>query len=202
MSSRSASTTLVTSRSSKDCSAGLARPARIVIVSSGTHDPAKRTGMPAPRYTSAGAVAHADPAVPPAEPIGTLGRRRYTTSKLCNVLFAYELDRRLRESGSEVTVNVFDPGLLPGSGLARDYTGAQRLAWRFVGPLLRVLPGVNSTRTSGRNLAALATDERYANTSGQYFSGLRAIRSSAESFDRAKAADLWVTSERLVDAAA
>jgi NAD(P)-dependent dehydrogenase (short-subunit alcohol dehydrogenase family) len=147
-------------------------------------------------------VAQANPTAEPEEPIGTLGRRRYTTSKLCNVLFAYELDRRLRKSNSEVTVNVFDPGLLPGSGLARDYTGPQRLAWRFLGPLLRVLPGVNSARTSGRNLAALATDERYADTSGQYFSGLRPTRSSAESFDRAKATDLWVTSERLVEASA
>ena len=29
------------------------RPARILVVSSGTHDPGKRTGMPEPRYTSA-----------------------------------------------------------------------------------------------------------------------------------------------------
>ncbi|CKM70564.1 dehydrogenase/reductase [Mycobacterium tuberculosis] len=29
----------------------LARPARIVVVSSGTHDPSKHTGMPDPRYT-------------------------------------------------------------------------------------------------------------------------------------------------------
>ncbi len=157
----------------------LAHPARIVVVSSGTHDPSKRTGMPAPRYTSADALAQANPAADPHEPIGTLGRRRYTTSKLCNVLFAYELDRRLRENGSDVTVNVFDPGLLPGSGLARDYTGPQRLAWRFVGPLLRVLPGVNSARTSGRNLATLVTDERYASTSGRYFAGLRATSSSS-----------------------
>ena len=180
----------------------LAHPARIVVVSSGTHDPAKRTGMPAPRYTSADALAQANPAAPPEEPITTLGRRRYTTSKLCNVLFAYELDRRLRESRGDVTVNVFDPGLVPGSGLARDYTAPQRLAWRFLFPLLRVLPEVNSARTSGRNLAALATDERFAGTSGQYFSGLKATSSSAESLDRAKAADLWTTSERLVGASA
>ena len=101
-----------------------------------------------------------------------------------------------------MTVNVFDPGLVPGSGLARDYTAPQRLAWRFLFPLLRVLPEVNSARTSGRNLAALATDERFAGTSGQYFSGLKETSSSAESLDRAKAADLWTTSERLVAASA
>jgi light-dependent protochlorophyllide reductase len=172
----------------------LARPARIVVVSSGTHDPDKFTGMPHPRYTSA-----ADLALPPA---GTStaeeGRRRYTTSKLCNLLFSYELDRRLGRGEQGVTVNAFDPGLMPGSGLARDYPPMQRLAWRYLFPALRVLPGVRSTRASGRYLAALSTDARFDGVSGEYFSGRRPIRSSADSYDPAKAHDLWETSERLL----
>ena len=168
----------------------LAHPARIVVVSSGTHDPSKRTGMPDPRYTSAADLAH-----PHSEQSGDDGRRRYTTSKLCNVLFTYELDRRL---GQGVTVNAFDPGLMPGSGLARDYPPLQRLAWRYLLPALRVLPGVRSTRTSGRYLAALANDARFDGVTGQYFDGLRPIKSSADSYDRDKALDLWETSEELL----
>jgi light-dependent protochlorophyllide reductase len=169
----------------------LVRPARIVVVSSGTHDPSKHTGMPEPRYTSA-----ADLAQPRAEQDD--GRRRYTTSKLCNVLFANELDRRLGHGGQGVAVNAFDPGLMPGSGLARDYPPLQRLAWRYLLPALRVLPGVRSTRTSGRYLAALTNDARFDGVSGEYFDGLRPIRSSADSYDRDKALDLWETSERLL----
>jgi light-dependent protochlorophyllide reductase len=169
----------------------LAHPARIVVVSSGTHDPSKHTGMPEPRYTSA-----ADLAQPRAEQDD--GRRRYTTSKLCNVLFTYELDRRLGHGGQGVAVNAFDPGLMPGSGLARDYPPLQRLAWRYLLPALRVLPGVRSTRTSGRYLAALTNDARFDGVSGEYFDGLRPIRSSADSYDRDKALDLWETSERLL----
>ncbi|MDT5183460.1 MAG: hypothetical protein QOI29_1618 [Mycobacterium sp.] len=168
----------------------LAHPARVVVVSSGTHDPSKHTGMPDPRYTSA-----ADLAQPRAEQDD--GRRRYTTSKLCNVLFTYELDRRLGHGGQGVAVNAFDPGLMPGSGLARDYPPLQRLAWRYLLPALRVLPGVRSTRTSGRYLAALTNDARFDGVSGEYFDGLRPIRSSADSYDRDKALDLWETSERL-----
>ncbi|MFG1934771.1 SDR family NAD(P)-dependent oxidoreductase [Mycobacterium sp. NPDC048908] len=170
----------------------LVPPARIVVVSSGTHDPDKRTGMPDPCYTSAASLADPDASL-------THGRQRYTTSKLCNVLFAYELDRRL---GDGVTVNAFDPGLMPGSGLARDYPPLQRFAWRYLLPALRVLPGVRSTRASGRYLSALVTDARYDGVSGQYFAGRRPIKSSAESYDRAKARDLWETSQALLAHAA
>ncbi len=140
--------------------AQLARPARIVVVSSDTHDPSRRTGMPAPRYESAAVLAQ-----PPVDAAHADGRRRYTTSKLCNVLFTYELARRLQ--GDEVTVNVFNPGLMPGSGLARDYSGIQRFAWRFVMPVLRVLPQVSSTSSVGQPAGhagrgrALRRDERH-----------------------------------------
>ncbi len=164
----------------------LALPARIVVVSSDTHDPSKAVGMPAPRYTSAEELAH---------PQGEFnGRRRYTTSKLCNVLFTYELARRLPEG---ITVNALNPGLMPGSGLARDYGRVQQLAWRFVMPVLRVLPQVRSTRRSGGDLAALAADPAFDGVSGRYYDGRKAIRSSVDSYDVAKAVDLWETSERL-----
>jgi light-dependent protochlorophyllide reductase len=170
----------------------LATPARIVVVASGTHDPAKFTGMPHPSYTSAEELAH------PSADAAADGRRRYTTSKLCNMLFAYELDRRLGEGASGVTVTSFDPGLMPSSGLARDYSPALRLVWRVIGPVLRLLPNVNSTRTSGSRLAALAVDPAFEGISGRYYEGAREIRSSHDSYDKAKALDLWQTSERLV----
>jgi light-dependent protochlorophyllide reductase len=171
----------------------LAHPARIVVVSSGTHDPSKHTGMPHPDYTSA-----ADLAQPRADQSGNDGRRRYTTSKLCNVLFTYELDRRLGHGREGVAVNAFDPGLMPGSGLARDYPPLQRLAWRYLLPALRMLPGVRGTGTSGRFLAALASDARFDGITGEYFAGPRPIRSSADSYDPDKALDLWETSERML----
>ncbi|OPX05778.1 SDR family NAD(P)-dependent oxidoreductase [Mycobacterium sp. AT1] len=172
----------------------LTRPARVVVVSSGTHDPKKFTGMPHPDYSSAEALAH-----PPADPEGTPnGRRRYTTSKLCNLLFAYELDRRLGRGGDGITVTSFDPGLMPGSGLARNYPPAMRLVSRYLFAALRVLPNVNGTRESGRRLAALVADPRFDGVSGAYFEGEKAIRSSVESYDESKALELWEASERLV----
>ena len=91
------------------------------------------------------------------------------------MLFAYELDRRLGHGADGVTVTAFDPGLMPGSGLARDYSPLQKFAWHYVFPLLRVLPNVNSTSASGRRLAALANDRAFDGVTGTYFEGGKAI---------------------------
>ncbi|MBU8818576.1 SDR family NAD(P)-dependent oxidoreductase [Mycolicibacterium goodii] len=174
----------------------LSTPARIVVVSSGTHDPDKFTGMPAPRYTTAADLL--DP--PPGGLTGAEGRRRYTTSKLCNMLFSYELDRRLGHGSRGITVTAFDPGLMPESGLSRGYSRAQRVVWRLITPALRMLPGVNTTRRSGRHLAALVADPALDGVTAAYFAGARRIASSRDSYDEAKALDLWQVSERVTAA--
>jgi protochlorophyllide reductase len=46
--------------------------------------------------------------------------KAYKDSKLCNVIFTRELQRRLTESGSKIVVNSFTPGLIVGTGLFRD----------------------------------------------------------------------------------
>jgi NAD(P)-dependent dehydrogenase (short-subunit alcohol dehydrogenase family) len=179
----------------------LVAPARVVFVSSGTHDPAQRTAMPAPHYRDTKSLAYPDTK---ADDAGTAGRRAYTTSKLCNLLCAYELARRLQAEGRSteqhpITANVFDPGLMPGSGLARDYGIMQRFAWRFILPLLRLfVPDVNSPATSGSTLARLVLDPRFERVTGKYFVGLKEMSSSQESYDQAKAAELWKTSAELV----
>ncbi|MBA2510479.1 MAG: SDR family NAD(P)-dependent oxidoreductase [Actinomycetota bacterium] len=185
----------------------LEAPARIVLVSSGTHDPAQRTGMPpGPRWREPEMLAWPEryPATPGENP-STTGRRRYSASKLANVLTAYELSRRLETTSgagdreAPVTVNLYDPGLMPGSGLARDYGAAQRFAWRYVFPALRLfVPNVNSTGASGRVLAQLVSEPRFGGVTGKYFVGHEAQRSSDESYDREKAAELWEASARLV----
>jgi light-dependent protochlorophyllide reductase len=174
----------------------LTAPARVVIVSSNTHDPDRRTGMPAPSYTTAAQLARPDANAHSDESPAIAGRRRYTASKLCNVLFTYELDRRF--AGRGITFNAFDPGLMPGTGLARDYPAYQRIAWRFLMPALTlVMANVNTPQTSGRALARLITDPALDGHSGRYWSGADEVRSSVESHDPAKAADLWKTSLEL-----
>ena len=167
-------------------------PGRVVFVSSATHDPAQRTGFPAPRYTTARQLAH--PGDADAEHPMHAGRARYAASKLCNVLAAYEFARRV--PADVATFNAFDPGQMPGTGLARDHHGFRAFAWHRVMPALTLVPGINrhTPKQSGAALARLVLDPRLADTSGKYFNGKREVRSSAESYDTRKAADLWQTS--------
>ncbi len=180
-------------------------PARIVIVSSGTHNPAETTGMPPPRLRDARLMAFPErDAEAPAEKPGVFGRRAYSTSKLCNVMCAYEMSRRLRQEGlsapdAPITVNAFDPGLMPGTGLARDYPGLAQFAWNRVLPILTpVLPHANSSKRSGKALASLVTDPKLARTTEKYFRGYKESPSSTESYERDKAAALWQASAELV----
>ncbi|OAP65139.1 hypothetical protein AYL99_01111 [Fonsecaea erecta] len=172
----------------------LADDARIVVTASGTHDPAQKTGMPPATYTTAEDLAH------PAGPaLKAPGRQRYTTSKLCNVLWTYALDRRLRrlQPGKKWTVVAFDPGLMPGTGLARQYPAVMRFLWKrllpALIPLLRLVmsPNVHHPAESGAALAWLALDAEAREKSGVYFEGRRQIKSSVDSYDEAKQEDLW-----------
>jgi NAD(P)-dependent dehydrogenase (short-subunit alcohol dehydrogenase family) len=131
-------------------------PARLVLVASGVHDPDQTTGMPAPlERASVRELAYPGPRQPADEADEREGRRRYATSKLANVRTAIELSRRL--AGSTV-VTAFDPGLMPGTGLARDAGGLQRALWATVFRLLLVVPAVQTPRQAARQLAHLVTD--------------------------------------------
>ena len=177
-------------------------PARIIFVSSDTHDSSKTTGMPAPYWRDPELMAHPDrdPELK-GKDIGTLGRTAYTTSKLCNVLCAYELDRRLQQQDTpsrSITVNVFNPGLMPGSGLASDYTATAKFVWNNILPILcKFVPNVNTMSAAGKALARLVTDPELENVTGKYFSGLKMMKSSAESDDEEKAEQLWSSSLKL-----
>jgi NAD(P)-dependent dehydrogenase (short-subunit alcohol dehydrogenase family) len=134
-----------------------------VVTSSGTHDPAQKTGLPDANYMTAEGLAHSTP-----ESSKNSGRQRYVTSKLANVLWTYALQRRftsVQEEGKSWTIVAFDPGLMPGTGLAREASGFERFLWLRVLPniipLLRLLISANiyTPEESGAALAWLAISQ-------------------------------------------
>lgn len=170
---------------------------RIVFVSSDTHNPKTSTGMPYPQYQEAKLLAF------PADNdndtnIGNTGRRRYTTSKLCNILCAYELSRRLQKQHLNITANVFNPSLMLDTKLARDYSKAELSA--LSATISRsVLENAKDSKTMGSALARLILDPSLNHVTGKYFDGLEEIQSSDESYDEKKASELWKDSAELVE---
>lgn len=170
----------------------LAKDCRIVITASGTHDPAQKSGMPDAAYTTAEELAHPTPMT-----AKNNGKQRYATSKLCNVMWMYALHKRLANAsaGKHWTITAFDPGLLPGTSLARDYSAPLRFLFvhilPHVIPVLRFLvsPNIHSPRESGAALAALAVGG--VPESGKYWEGTKVIKSSDLSHDVEKQEDLW-----------
>jgi NAD(P)-dependent dehydrogenase (short-subunit alcohol dehydrogenase family) len=93
---------------------------------------------------------------------------RYATSKLCNLLFTYEMARRVL--ADKVRFLVFDPGLMPGTRLARDRSAIERFAWKYLLPVLGLfVQGISSPQRSARILYRLLTDPLIAPTTGLHF---------------------------------
>ncbi|CCQ13474.1 Light-dependent protochlorophyllide reductase [Rhodococcus sp. AW25M09] len=151
----------------------------VVHVGSGTHYGQFRRSyamVPAPHWASAGQLATTR---------GIGGGVAYSTSKLALLHHTHELARRAPKS---VVPICFDPGMMPGTELARNRGTVAQFAWKRVMPILRPLPGVSTPEVSGRNLAtlALATEPR-----GDYVEIDRRTASSDESYDEARELELF-----------
>jgi NAD(P)-dependent dehydrogenase (short-subunit alcohol dehydrogenase family) len=114
--------------------------------------------------------------------------RVYGQSKLANLLFTYELARRL--AGSGVTVNAAHPGAVA-TRLGQNNGAWARLAARLHAPFFR---SPEQGAATSIHLAASLAVER---VSGRYFANAKEIRSSRASYDAAAARRLWEVSARL-----
>ena len=119
----------------------------------------------------------------------------YKLNKLANILFTYELARRL--AGSSVTVNCFSPGPTR-TRFGDDMTGLPRLF-----PLLfKRVPFLFKSPEKGAETGVyLAASPEVAGVTGRYFFRDRAERTKPVSYDAAVAKRLWEVSERLVSGA-
>jgi NAD(P)-dependent dehydrogenase (short-subunit alcohol dehydrogenase family) len=122
---------------------------------------------------------------------GYRGFRAYCKSKLANVLFTYELARRL--GGTNITANCLHPGVVR-TGLLRSIVGA-KLVLRPLRFLLR--PFTVSPEEGADTVLFLATSAEVDGISGKYFIKRTAVKSSDFSYDEIAANQLWELSSRL-----
>jgi retinol dehydrogenase 12 len=112
----------------------------------------------------------------------------YEASKLLNILFSYELARRL--AGTGVIANCLSPGFVR-TELGREATGAFRLFLRLARPFQ------TSPEAGAQTPVYLATSPEVAEVSGRYFEQCAPAESSALSRDPAAAKRLWRLSAQL-----
>ncbi|MBA2598970.1 MAG: SDR family NAD(P)-dependent oxidoreductase [Chloroflexia bacterium] len=178
----------------------LRAPARIVLTTSDTHfgDFKHTAGLiPAPRWSSAERLASSTE--PGGMGGGLDGPTAYSTSKLGVVSLVHALAGRLPAG---VDVYSFNPSLVPGTDLARDGGRFGAFVFKSIMPRLTFLmPFTSSVDDAGANLAAAAIGPT-PGESGSYINKTRTERSSDESYNPDREAELWETADRLTGGAA
>lgn len=114
--------------------------------------------------------------------------RQYQRSKLANILFTYELARRLERTG--VTANTLHPGFVKTNIVNKE--GLFGAIFKL-GAMLAAITPEKGARTS----IYLATSPEVAEVSGRYFYQEKPAVSSPESLDEKTARQLWTLSEQM-----
>ena len=118
------------------------------------------------------------------------GQRAYSQSKLANVMFTYELARRLEGTG--VTATVLHPGV------TNTAFGAEDSA-RAMTPIIAVLrPFMRSPERGADTAVYLASSPEVEGVTGRYFANRKAKKSHKSSYEAATTDRLWRVSADLV----
>ena len=116
------------------------------------------------------------------------GMSSYGQSKLANILFTYELARRL--AGTGVTVNCVHPGAVA-TNLAKNNGALATVVWKLIGTFMK------SPDDGARTQVYLASSPAVEGVTGKYFIDSKEARSSDASHDPAAARRLWEVSAQM-----
>ncbi len=118
------------------------------------------------------------------------GLRSYAQSKLANVLFTYEFERR--KPHDHIAIHALQPGLVYTDIGLKHTTWLHGLAWKLRRSLWRGISPAEGAATS----IHLATHPEGAVESGKYWDQCKPKPSSPESYRAEDAARLWEISEK------
>jgi retinol dehydrogenase 14 len=114
--------------------------------------------------------------------------KAYSQSKLAQVLFTYELSKRL--AGTGVMVNCLHPGVVA--------TNWGRHSWGVTGIFLRIFGFLMLKPSGGADTVVyLASSPDVKDVTGKYFFKRKERKSSDESYNQEEAAKLWEVSLKL-----
>ena len=121
------------------------------------------------------------------------GLRSYAQSKLANVLFCYEFDRR-RPNDDYPAIFAVQPGLVQTDIGLKGNTWLHRLAWR----VRRQMSGNKTPAEGAATSIHLATEPGVNELSGKYWDDCKPKKSYSSSYDRDEARILWELSLEMV----
>jgi len=122
---------------------------------------------------------------------GYIGMMVYGRSKLMNVMFTYELARRLKAENAPVTTNVLHPGFV-----ASRFGRNNGIVMNAILSIIQL--GAISPEKGAQTSIYLASSPEVENVSGKYFSESKAKATTAASMDEAAQKRLWEMSEQIV----
>lgn len=168
---------------------------KIVLVSSELHNPENKSPFAKALFKPIDELAN--PKVDKNSTLDKQAQSFYATSKLCMLLFAYELDRRLKAKASpKITlVNAINPGLMLTTNLGRTNKPGEKIYRTVLNFLFKMIGLADHPKTSAKSVVRLIDS---ALTSGLYYDKDKAIQSSKDSYDENKAKKLWEGSEKLI----
>lgn len=114
---------------------------------------------------------------------GYHGLKAYEQSKLANILFTYELAKRVGER--PILVNAVQPGLVKTNIGHKNTIGLHSIAW-----WIRKLGGVSPEKGAETSIYLASSDEG-GKVSGKYWDKCKPKSSSKSSYDEKMAAALW-----------
>ena len=122
--------------------------------------------------------------------------RVYGRSKLANVLFTYELAKRLSdmEGGENITVNALHPGVVRTNFARSEFTGILGI---LLGIVMRFV-GIDAEEGAKTSIY-LASSPEVEGVTGKYFDKQKAVKSTAATYDEEMASRLWQISEEMTN---
>jgi len=118
--------------------------------------------------------------------------KSYAQSKLANVLFTYELDRRLHDDALQhITVNALHPGEIKTQFVEKNDNKLYKVGWKLLKPFMQTIEQGASTSIY------LASAKQQEGKTGEYWSKMKKTKSSKISYDEQVADRLWNVSRVL-----
>ena len=118
------------------------------------------------------------------------GFKTYQKSKLANVMFTYELAKRVKDRG--ITANCLHPGFV-----ASKFGNNNNLLWRGILGFAKALTAIN-VKKGAKNSIHLACSDDVKDITGRFFANCEVKKGSAKAKNEEHNRRLWEISEEAV----